>query len=78
MGFSIKSGPDWKDDSHGYINKDTTAMSVMREISMDDLEFRTELDRLTRIQTDPRVSQEEADKATAEIEKLIAERAKDG
>lgn len=41
---------------------------------MDDLEFRKEIDRLTRIQTDPRVSQEEAERATAEIEKLIAER----
>ncbi|MFH2074225.1 MAG: hypothetical protein ABIJ57_02585 [Pseudomonadota bacterium] len=41
-----------------------------------DVKFREELDRLTRIQTDPRVSREEADKATAEIERLIAERLK--
>lgn len=44
---------------------------------MDDVEFRKEIDRLTKIQTDPFVLQEEADKATAEIGRLIAERGKE-
>ena len=53
MGLSINSGPKWKDDSHNYINRDTTEMNIQERTRKDDL-----TNKLNLMYSNPIIDQE--------------------